>query len=348
MTRMVDATTGPVTLTLDGEGGDHAPGEVVRGALLAASATLKVLLVGRPEVLAPHLAGADLTYIEIVPSESVISSEDEPAKAVRSKSDSSIVVGAATVADGRSQGFVSAGNTGAMLAAGLLVIKRARGVRRPAILTVLPGMDGPVVFLDAGANADCRPEHLLEFGLLGAVFARRALGIEQPRVGLLNIGEEPTKGNELALGAYPLLADPAHGLDFVGNVEGRDLLFNAADVVVTDGFTGNVALKLLEGTARAILLRVKKASRNDLLSRMGGALLRPALRGVRAALDPEEHGGTYLLGVRGLVVICHGNSSRVAIANALRFGADAVRNGVLEAVDQELGRVATRGAAVGG
>jgi glycerol-3-phosphate acyltransferase PlsX len=254
VTRMVDATTTPVTLTLDAQGGDHAPEEVVRGAILAASATLKVLLVGRPEALAPHLAGADLTHIEIVPSESVISSEDEPAKAVRSKTDSSIVVGAATVADGRSQGFVSAGSTGAMLAAGLLVIKRASGVRRPAIVTVLPGMDGPLVFLDAGANADCRPEHLLEFGLLGAVFARRALGIERPRVGLLNIGEEATKGNELALGAYPLLADPAHGLHFVGNVEGRDLLFNAADVVVTDGFTGNVALKLLEGTARAILL----------------------------------------------------------------------------------------------
>jgi len=345
---MVDGKTTPVTLTLDGEGGDHAPGEVVRGAVSVASAGLNVLLVGRPDVLEPHLVGVDRTHIEIVPSESVISSHDEPAKAVRSKSDSSIVVGAGTVADGRSQGFISAGNTGAMLAAGLLVIKRARGVRRPAILTVLPGMDGPVVFLDAGANADCRPEHLLEFGLLGAVFARRALGIEHPRVGLLNIGEEPTKGNELALGAFPLLADSAHRLDFVGNVEGRDLLFNAADVVVTDGFTGNVALKLLEGTARAILLRVKDASQTGALSRIGGALLRPALRGVRSALDPEEYGGTYLLGVRGLVVICHGNSSRVAIANALRFGADAVRNGVLEAVDQEMGRMATGVDTVGG
>lgn len=333
VTTVVESRVAPVILTLDGEGGDHAPEEVVRGAALAASPSLKVLLVGRPEVLEPHLVGVDRTYIEVVPSHSIISSSDEPALAVRSKTDSSIVVGAATVAEGRSQGFVSAGNTGAMLAAGLLVIKRAKGVRRPAILTVLPGMEGPVVFLDAGANADCRPEHLLEFGLLGAVFARRALGVERPRVALLNIGEESTKGNELALGAYPLLADPAHGLHFVGNIEGRDLLFNAADVVVTDGFTGNVALKLLEGTARAILDRVKEVSTSGLRARVGGVLLRPALREVRAALDPEEYGGTYLLGVRGLVVICHGNSTRVAVANALRFGADAVRNGVLEAVE---------------
>lgn len=333
MAVVVESTVAPVCLTLDGEGGDHAPEEVVQGAAAAASSTLRVLLVGRPEVLEPHLARVDRTYIEVVPSRSIISSHDESALAVRSKTDSSIVVGASTVAQGRSQGFVSAGSTGAMLAAALLVIKRAKGIRRPAILTVLPGMQGPVVFLDAGANADCRPEYLLEFGMLGSVFARRALGIERPRVALLNIGEEQTKGNELALGAYPLLADPANGLHFVGNIEGRELLFDQADVVVTDGFTGNVALKLLEGTARAILDRVKEASSRGLRSRVGGALLRPALREVRASLDPEEYGGTYLLGVRGLVVICHGNATRVAVANALRFGADAVRNGVLEVVE---------------
>ncbi len=326
-----------VTLALDAEGGDQAPGEVVAGALTAASAQLRVLLVGRPEVVGPHLADADTRYVELVPSGSAISSHDEPAMAVRSKADSSIVVGARAVAEGRAQGFVSAGNTGAMLAAGLLVVKRVRGVKRPAIITVLPGMEGPLVFLDAGANADCRPEHLLEFAVLGSIFARTALGVAEPRVGLLNIGEEETKGNELALGAYPLLADPAQGLRFVGNVEGRDLLFNTADVVVTDGFTGNVALKLLEGTARALLLRVRAAAEGDLRSKVGGLLLRPALRRVRQVLDPEEYGGTYLLGVRGLIVICHGNSSRKAIANALLFGAGAVRRGIVQAVSEELG-----------
>jgi glycerol-3-phosphate acyltransferase PlsX len=192
------------------------------------------------------------------------------------------------------------------------------------------------VLLDAGANADCRPEHLLEFGVLGSVFARLALGIGNPRVGLLNIGEEETKGNELVLGAYPLLAHS--GLNFVGNVEGRDLLFDTADVVVTDGFTGNVALKLLEGTARSLLERVRDAALSDLRSKVGGALLKPALREVRAALDPEEYGGTYLLGLKGLVVICHGNSSRRAVTNALQFGARAVRQGVIETVEQELAR----------
>lgn len=324
----------PVTLALDAEGGDRAPGEIVAGALAASSPQLRVLLVGRPEVLEP-LVPEGAAYVEIVAGEGTISSHEEPAKAVRARPDSSIVVGARTVAEGRAEGFVGAGSTGAMLAAGLLVVKRVRGVKRPAILTVLPGMDGPVVMLDAGANADCRPEHLLEFGILGSVFARLALDIERPRVGLLNIGEEDTKGNWLALGAYPLLA--ASGLDFVGNVEGRDLLFGAADVVVTDGFTGNVALKLLEGTARALFLRVREASNADLRGRVGGALLRPALRRVRAALDPEEYGGTYLLGLRGLVVICHGDSSRKAVANALEFGARAVRQGVVEAVEEELG-----------
>ncbi|HZK49806.1 MAG TPA: phosphate acyltransferase PlsX [Thermoleophilia bacterium] len=323
-----------VTLALDAEGGDHAPAEIVAGALAVASPRLHVLLVGRPEVLGP-LVPEGSADVEIVESEGTISSLEEPAKAVRSRPRSSIAVGARTVAEGRADGFVGAGSTGAMLAAGLLLVKRVRGVKRPAIVTVLPGSDGPLVLLDAGANADCRPEHLLEFGMLGSVFARLALDIAQPRVGLLNIGEEKTKGNELALGAYPLLA--ASGLNFVGNVEGRDLLFGAADVVVTDGFTGNVALKLLEGTARAMLTRIGEAARRDVRSRVGGALLRPALRSVKAALDPEEYGGTYLLGLRGLVVICHGNSSRRAIANALEFGARAVRQGVVETVERELG-----------
>lgn len=324
----------PVTLALDAEGGDRAPEEIVRGALAACSPELRVLLVGRPEVLEPLVPGSS-AHVEIVASEGTISSHEEPGKSVRSRPGSSIVVGARAVAEGRAEGLVGAGSTGAMLAAGLLVVKRVKGVKRPAIVTVLPGMKGPVVLLDAGANADCRPEHLLEFAILGSVFARCALGIERPRVGLLNIGEEETKGNGLVLGAYPLLA--ASGLEFIGNVEGRDLLFGSADVVVTDGFTGNVALKLLEGTARAILMRVREASNADLRGKVGAALLRPALRTVKAALDPEEYGGTYLLGLKGLVVICHGDSSEKAIANALRFGAQAVRQGVVETVERELG-----------
>jgi phosphate acyltransferase len=326
-----------VTLALDADGGDHAPEEIVAGALLVASSSLKVLLVGRPEVIEPLLAAAERSNVEIVPSVSVIGCGMEPASAVKNMQDSSIVVGCKTVAEGRAEGFVSAGSTGAMLAGSLLFVKRAAGIKRPAIVTILPGNKGPLVFLDAGANADCRPENLFEFGVLGAAFAGAALGIEKPRVGLLNIGEEREKGSELARAAHELLRES--GLDFVGNVEGRDLLTGVADVVVTDGFTGNVALKLLEGCSSSLFMRVKQAANSSLKAKVGGLLLRPALRAVKAGLDPEEYGGTYLLGVRGLVVICHGNASRRAIANALRFGAEALRKGVLATVEREFERL---------
>ena len=337
------AQQGPVTLTLDAEGGDNAPEEIVAGALLAASRDLHVLLVGRPEIVEPLLVSSDHPYIEVVPSARVITFHDEPAGAVKSMADSSIVVGARTVAEGRSQGFISAGNTGAMLAAALLVVKRLSGVRRPAIVTTLPGLEGPVLLLDAGANADCRPEHLLEFGALGSAYARTVLGIASPRVGLLNIGEEESKGSELARSAHELLAKS--GLNFVGNVEGRDLLSNLADVVVTDGFTGNGALKLLEGCASSFFSRIRSAAKSSTRAKIGGMLLKPALRGLRSALDPEEVGGACLLGVRGLVVICHGNSSRRAIANALLFGAEALRKGILPGVVAELERA---GSSAGG
>lgn len=334
-----------VTLALDAEGGDKAPEEIVAGALQVAAPDLKVLLVGRPEVVEPLLVGTDRSNIEIVPSRSVIGCDMEPASAVRSMQDSSIVVGCKTVAEGRSEGFVSAGSTGAMLAGSLLFVKRAAGIKRPAIVTILPGNEGPLVFLDAGANADCRPDNLLEFGILGAAFAGAALGLERPRVGLLNIGEEREKGSELARAAHELLR--GSGLEFVGNVEGRDLLTGMADVVVTDGFTGNVALKLLEGCSSSLFARVKQAANSSLKAKIGGLLLRSALRAVKAGLDPEEYGGTYLLGVRGLVVICHGNASRRAIANALRFGAEALRKGVLSTVEGEFERLtAAQGAAV--
>jgi glycerol-3-phosphate acyltransferase PlsX len=334
-----------VTLALDAEGGDNAPGEIIAGALQVASPALKVLLIGRPELMEPHLAGVDRSNMRVVPSVSVIGCDVEPASAVRNMRDSSIVVGCNTVADGRSEGFISAGSTGAMMAASLLFVKRASGIKRPAIVTILPGNEGPLVFLDAGANADCRPENLLEFGILGAAFAGAALGIAAPRVGLLNIGEEGEKGSELARAAHQLLR--GSGLEFVGNVEGRDLLTGVADVVVTDGFTGNVALKLLEGCSSSLFQRVKQAANSSARAKVGGLLLRSALRQVKAGLDPEEYGGTYLLGVRGLVVICHGNSSRRAIANALLFGAEALRKGVLTTVEREFERLSkAEGAAV--
>ncbi|GAB4253811.1 MAG: phosphate acyltransferase PlsX [Thermoleophilia bacterium] len=341
----------PVVLALDAEGGDRGPAEIIRGAAAVASPQLEVLLVGRPEVVEPlvqrerEAAGDRELHLRLVAAQEVISSDEEPARAVRAKPEASIPIGARLVAEGRAHGFVSAGSTGAMLAAGLLVVKRVKGIKRPAITTILPGLEGPVVFLDAGANADCRAEHLVEFALLGSVFARLTLGIEEPRVGLLNIGEEPTKGSELALEAHKLLAES--GLNFRGNVEGRDLLSNAADVVVTDGFTGNVALKLLEGAAQSLFTRIRAAAESGPRAKMGGLLLRPALKELRSELDPETYGGTYLLGLRGLMVICHGNSSSRAVSNALRFGAEAAGHGIVQAVERGLAEMGDRGLGTG-
>lgn len=334
-----------VVLALDAEGGDRGPAEIISGALQVAGPDLHVHLVGRPEHIRPHLPQESpaLAFIDVEAAGSVISFHEEPAWAVRSKPDSSIAVGARLVAGGHAQGFVSAGSTGAMVAAGLLLVKRIRQVKRPAILVVLPGRSGPVAMLDAGANADCRPEYLLDFGVMGSAFAHAALGVPAPRVGLLNIGEEEGKGNELSRAAHALLTEAP--ITFVGNIEGRDLFSGKVDVVVTDGFTGNVALKLMEGTAGYLLGRVREAASGTTRSKVGGLLLRPALRGVKEALDPDAYGGSYLLGLRGLLIICHGASTSPAIANALTFGARAVRGGVLAGLEAELGRVIPAGGA---
>jgi glycerol-3-phosphate acyltransferase PlsX len=258
---------------------------------------------------------------------------EKPAEAVRAKPESSLVAAVRAVAEGKADAVVSAGNTGAMLAAGLLELRRIPGVLRPAIAVPIPAQRGPSVLLDSGANADARPEHLLQFATMGAVFAEEILGLERPEVRLLSIGEERGKGNQLTLEAHELLA--ASDLNFMGNCEGRDLLAGAADVVVTDGFTGNVALKLLEGTIRTILDAFRAEITATPTGKLGGLLIRPAARRLRHRLDPDTYGGAYLLGLRGLAVIAHGSSSRVAIANAIRLAARGVDHDVV-------GRLAAR------
>ncbi len=225
---------------------------------------------------------------------------EKPADAVRNKPDSSLVRSVRAVADGDADAVVSAGNTGAMLAASLLQLRRLSGVHRPGIAVVIPSRTGQTVLIDAGANADARPEHLLQFGYMGTVFAAEILGTTAPTVGLLSIGEEPEKGDQLTLEAHSLLE--ASDLRFVGNVEGRALLEGGVDVVVTDGFTGNVALKTLEGTIHTLLAALRSELEGSATGRLGGLLIRPAARRLRHRLDPETHGGGYLLGLRGLVV----------------------------------------------
>ena len=308
-------------------GGDRAPDEIVAGAAEAADTAIEPILFGP--------AGLDTHGLELVEAPQMIAMDEKPVEAVRAKPNSSLVAACRAVAEDRAAAVLSAGNTGAMLAASLLELRRLRGVYRPAIAVVIPSGRGPSVLIDAGANADARPEHLLQFAQMGAVFAEEILERPDPEVRLLSIGEEPEKGNELTLAAHELLADAP--LNFRGNVESRDLLRGAGDVVVTDGFTGNVALKLLEGTIKTLLDTLRGEIAATRRGRVGGLLIRPSARRLRRRLDPETYGGAYLLGLRGLAVIAHGNSSRRAVANAIRLAARGVEHDVVGRVAKRLG-----------
>ena len=308
-------------------GGDRAPEEVVAGALEAAGEGIEPILFGP--------VGLETGGLDLVETTQVIAMEEKPAEAVRGKPDSSLVAACHAVGEGNADAVVSAGNTGAMLAACFLELRRLPGVARPAIAVVIPAKRGPSVLIDSGANADARPEHLLQFAHMGSVFAEDVLEVRDPQVRLLSIGEEPEKGNQLTLEAHALLAG-ADGLNFAGNTESRDLLVGTADVVVCDGFTGNVVLKLTEGTIKAVLEELKEEIVASRRGRVGGLLIRPAARGLRQRLDPETYGGAYLLGLRGLAVIAHGNSSRRAIANAIRLAARGVEHDVVGKLAQRL------------
>jgi phosphate acyltransferase len=313
------------TIAVDAMGGDRGPAEIVAGALEARADGIEPVLFGS--------AGLETHGLELRETTEVIGMHEKPADAVRAKPGSSLVASVRAVAAGEADAVVSAGNTGAMLAAGLLELRRLPGVMRPAIAVPIPSKRGPSVLIDAGANADGRPEHLLQFATMGAVFAEDILGIANPEVRLLSIGEEPEKGNQLTLAAHALLE--ASDLNFAGNTEGRDILAGGADVVVTDGFTGNVALKVTEGTIRTLLDALREEITATATGKLGGLLIRPAARRLRHRLDPDTYGGAYLLGLRGLAVIAHGNSSRTAIANAIRLAARGVDHDVV-------GRLAAR------
>ena len=319
-------------------GGDWAPEEVVAGAADARSDTLEPLLYGPRDVLEPLATGLALVH-----APDVVAMDEKPGDAARTKRASSLFAVSRAVGVGEADAALSAGNTGAFLAAGLLEIGRLPGVHRPAIAIPLPALGGPSVLIDGGANADARPEHLVQFAHMGSVFSGEVLGVPEPSVGLLSIGEERDKGNRLVREAHRLLTEADVG--FAGNVEGSDLLRGAADVVVCDGFTGNVALKTLEGGIATALGSLREEVAATARGKLGGLLIRPAARGLRERLNPETYGGAYLLGLRGLVVIAHGNSSRTAIANALRLAARGVEGRVVERI---AGRLAEARAVVRG
>ena len=328
-------------VALDAHGADAGPELVMEGAVLAAADGIAVRVFG-PASLQPQ------TGVEVEPCERWIDNESDPVSAVRSTPEASVVRAAAEVAAGRAGGLVSAGSTGATMTAALFALKRLQGVQRPALAVQIPRPNAgrsapPVLLLDAGANTEARSQHLIQFAFLGSAFSRAVLGTASPRVALLSVGEEQKKGNPEVVEANEALGG-AEGLAFVGNVEGRDLLSGAADVVVTDGFTGNIALKTLEGTARAVADAVRGAARSGPLAAAGGLLLRPALEGLRRGMDPNAVGGAVLLGLQGVAVVAHGSSSAEGIANAVRLADRAVRERVLERTAEALERAgATRG-----
>lgn len=332
------------TVALDGRGAERGAEAIVSGARAAAADGIGVRVFGDPVELAA-LDGEP--GIELLEAPEAIGNDEEPVAAVRGKDRASVVLAAADVASGASQALASAGPTGATMTAALFALRRMQGVRRPALALqlLIPGREGPPsVLLDVGANADVRAGDLVQFAHLGAAFSEAVLGVEHPRVALLSVGEEGAKGTNAVVDAHEALA-AANGIDFRGNLEGRDLLGDAADVIVTDGFTGNVALKTIEGTARTVADAVRAAARSGPRAALGGLLLRPALGGLRRQMDPDTTGGAILLGLRGVAVVGHGSSGPDGIANALRLAARTVEQGAVARTAELLERSgATRGA----
>ncbi len=325
---------GPV-VAVDCNGADRGPAEVAAGAVIAARAGARVLLFGPADELGELADG-----IEVIDAPVSIAKSTDPVRAARSTPQASIVQATRAVAAGRAQALVCAGGTGAALAAGLFNIKRARGIYRPALALPLPVPNRPVTLLDVGANAEARREHLLQFAFMGAALARTVLDVERPRVGLLSNGEEAARGREQIVEVNAELRErAAAGIDafeFVGNVEGGDVVAGAADVIVTDGFTGNVALKLMEGVSQVMLGAVRDAAMSSLRGRVGGALLRGSLRGFREELDPEAHGGAYLLGLRSLLVVPHGRFERDGFAQAIIRAERGARQDIVARTQQAL------------
>ncbi len=327
-------------IAVDVMGSDYGPPELVLGAVNAVRAfDCETVLVGDEaairELLRRYHAESD-TRITVRHASEVIAMNEHAAIAVKSKKDASIVVASKMLRNGECDALVSSGSTGAAVAAALFCLGRIRGIERPAIATPIPSLTGTTVVLDSGAKVDAKPEHMLQNAIMGSVYAEKILDIHNPRVGLLNIGEEDTKGNEQVLAAYPLLKASAQ-INFIGNVEGRDINKGTVDVVVCDGFVGNVVLKFAEGLASAILKLMKEAILNGgLMAKLGGMLITPALKKLGKRMDPAEYGGALLLGVRAPFIICHGSSRAKSITSAIRVAVDFVHKDVVNIIGTKI------------
>ncbi len=327
---------------LDAMGGDNAPNAVVEGCILALKEMpdLYVTLTGREDAIAYELAKHqfDSGRINIVNATEVIDMAEPPVDAIRHKRDSSLVKGLRLTGEGQGDVFITAGSTGAAIAGATLIVKRLPGVKRPALAPLLPTKTGSVLLIDAGANADCRPSYLAQFALMGSIYMRNVMGVKSPRVGLINNGAEAGKGNELTKAAYKLIERMP--VLFAGNAEGRDLVSGEFDVLVCDGFTGNVVLKFMEGLAGVLLGMLKKELESSFITKFGAALSMPAYRNLKKTMDYTEYGGALMLGVNGGVVKAHGSSNSKAILSTLRQAAGFIKGDVVNVIKQEISKVA--------
>ena len=335
-------------IVVDAMGGDNAPGEIVAGALMAVGGLgVELTLVGRTEAIRQEMQGtAEVTGLRFVEAPEIIEMDEHPTDAVKGKPNSSINVGLRMVKDGKADAFVTAGNTGASMAAALLTLGRIKGIGRPALATIFPSGEGRLtMLLDVGANADCRPIHLVQFAYMGAAYMERMFGVARPKVGLLSIGEEDSKGNQLTIEVNQALR--ASRLNFIGNVEGKDLTRGICDVAVMDGFTGNVVLKTAEGMAEMLFTELRKAVELTPWNKAAGLILMSELRKVKRRLDYAEYGGAQLVGGDGIVVIGHGRSDARAVFSAIRAARDAVNNRVLDTLREVANEIPAKKAQLG-
>jgi glycerol-3-phosphate acyltransferase PlsX len=330
-------------IAIDAMGGDHAPAQPVAGAILAARELgVPIRLVGRSSDIEAELSRHRITGlpIEVVHASEIVGMDESPVTAFRRKKDSSLHRGAGMLRDGATQAFVSAGNTGAVMTTVKMLCGLLEGVERPALCAVVPNLSGPSVWLDVGANVDCRPVHLVQFAVMGHLYAREVLGLTSPRIGILSVGQEESKGNEVTREAFKALKEMP--LNFIGNVEGRDIFNGKADVIVCDGFIGNVALKAVESAVEAVMHFMKDEISKSLMAKAGYVLARPALRNFRRKVDHVEYGGVPLLGVKGTAIVSHGGSSAVAIRNAVRVALDFNRHRVNDRIHEDIATLVPR------
>lgn len=328
-------------IAIDAMGGDHAPKEIVLGAMKAISEykDIHITLVGDESKIRQYLTSEE--RMEVLHTDEVILPTDEPVRAVRRKKTASMVLAAQQVADGKADACISAGNTGALMAAGLFVVGRIEGIERPALSPTLPTIGGEgFLLLDVGANVDAKPEHLLQYAIMGAIYAEKVRGVSNPRVGLLNIGTEEKKGNELAKNTFELLQKA--NIHFIGNVEARDLLDGVADVVVTDGFTGNMVLKTIEGTALSVFKMMKTALTSSFKSKMAAAVLKPDLTQLKSKMDYSEYGGAGLFGLKAPVIKAHGSSDANALFSAVKQTRNMVENAVSQTIKEAVEKEASK------